>query len=609
MVGENDLNQQNVSMYRKVENFIVSSSQALHKRSGTRLAKFSDGKEMFPVSTSTETFFFFSDNTYTVIASDTLAELKANSPSAISFDNIKTAKIERSSAADGKEVLTIYTKTGWFRTDLSYVITGLVLTGVPSGVDLNIATTVYGRSVIASKTDIYFSAYANIQNFTVPSTPTADSPFVLKQLIGFDTDITDIMFFNETLFIGTKTSIYLQPAVLVNPFTPNQIVGSIAFRKLHNIGVNPSTFTIVGKSLVFANDRGVFMITNTPDRITLKATLELVDLTEQARHITSEDGQSIVTISAYFRKENVFFMLRNDGTVFTCTLVENKPFWSRRTCPPRKYIAIDELSYVLITQDETYYYAEQTTEYPYLSDNKLRFSEKDEIPNLSKFAFLDAYKPYNEIILENTEIVDQHRFKLANHTLIVGNSYTILSNNEYVNIEILTHTNDIYSHDKNITTPFLVIAKFIKSIDTTSIPNKNSEIYVTYAKMNKSNLNLETIKASGSSVEINSFFAIAGLKYEASAHILVRNNVNEQNFTDVFKQIGMYCTTKLVVGTYTTEGKQESENITTRYATTFETYTIPTTQWKNYKHLVLNVPVGHSGVILSVGPVIIAPAK
>lgn len=606
MAGENDLNQQNYSMYRKIENFYVSSSQAIQKRSGTKLALFSDGKEIFPVSTSTEVYIFYSDKTYTVISLIDFSELKANSPSPIEFANIKTAKIERSTTND-KQVLNIFTKGGWYKTDNSYALTGLTLTGVPAGVDLNLAVTVYGRGVIASKTSIYFSTYGAIQDFTVPSAPTPTSAFTLNQQIGFDTDITDIIFFNESIFIGTRTSIYVQPVILVNPFAPNQIPNNLAFRKLHSIGVNPSTFTIVGKSLVFANDRGVYIVTHTTETTTSKSTLELKELTESARHITSEDNQSITAISSYFRKENVFYALRNDGIIFTCTLVESKPYWSRRVCSPRVYTSFDEQGHVLISQDGTYYYAEQNTEYPYLSDNKLRFSEDDEIPNLEKFSFLDACKIYTEFILEGVTIVDQHRFTLnsTSKTLLKDVSYTIRHDRRYINMLITSVNSGIYTHNLTISTPFVVISKFISTIDISSIKVKNSEIYVTYAKINENSFTLETIKATSiDQQDVNSFFAVAGLKYEASAHILIRNNADETKISDTFKQIGVYCTTQLVAMTYTEEGIERTEPIAVRFSTTFNQYTMPTVSWKNYKHLILSIPVGHSGVILSVGPIL-----
>lgn len=605
MPGENDLNQQNYSMYRKIENFYVSSSQALQKRSGTKLILFSDGKEMFPFSTSTETFLFYSDKTYTVISLVDLSILKPNTASPIEFNDIKTAKIERSTT-NNKEVLNIFSRTGWFKTDASYVIGGLALTAAPAGADLNLSVTIYGRGAITSKTSIYYSTYGSVQDFTIPASPTPVSAFALNQQTGFDTDIADVIFFNDSLFIGTKTSIYVQPAILINPFAPNQINNNIAFRKLHSIGVNPGTFTIVGKSLVFANDRGVYIISHTTETLTTRSTLELRELTESARHITSEDNQSIISISAYFRKENVFLALRNDGVIFTCTLVDGRPLWARRVCSPRKYIAMDEYGSVLISRDENYYYAELNTEYPYLSDNKLRFSETDELPNLNKFAFLDAYKSYSQLILETVKIIDVHRFTLGSGTtLTINDSYTILYQGTYSNIVILSESSGTYTHNMSISEPFMVIGKFISTIDLSSIKTKNSEVYVTYAKINQNSFTIENLKATSITDQpVHSFFAVAGLKYEAKAHILIRNNTNEADISDAYKQIGVYCTTKLLVSTYTIEGYERIEPIAVRYTTTFDQHSMPAVRWKNYKHLIITIPAGHSGVLLSVGPIL-----
>jgi hypothetical protein len=600
MPGELDLNQQVFTCYRRLENFRVSSSNAIEKRSGTRLLEFHPSLGFRVLSTEFYIFSFRGDDTYTVYRADTGAEVKGRTPSPISQQDLFDLKVEESSD-EGRDTLRFYTKDAWYESDKDFNITQLTLTGLPSGTDRSLAITVFGRSVIAFDGSLYFSKYGDLLNFTVGTNP--EDGFVYTSISGVDNKIIDIVYFNELIVFATKTTLYGLFPPLVNPFLSGQTQSNTNYRlfKLYSAGVLSKTLTVVGNNLIFANQHGVYMLSLQKENRVFKA----IDLTDRARHITSEPSQSITEIVPSFKKENFFFALRNDGVVFSCFLDKESPSWGRQVAGQRKYFGLDNNGVTFVTQLGSHSYVELNTTYSYFSDNKLRFSMTDEVVNLPSFSFLDAYIQYSELLELPATPLSENEFETTAQ-LDIDSFYTVLENNErFFTVKILRKNGQRYTHSGKLTGELLIVGKFFDTINIAVAQEYrgSEELWVTYADINGQNMSLKTrkIETTSDTIQVDSFFSLVGFKYEGVAHIFVHpSEVSDQFPADVI-QFGSYCTQLINVETYTSTGVPKYFRVERPFSTSFSLINLPGVEWQMYKHLIFISPVGESGVFLSVG--------
>lgn len=604
MSGELDLNQQAFTSYRKLENFSTTSGTALIKRSGTKLLEYSDSLKFKVFSTPTALFVFRSDDTYAVFEVSSGKELKAREKSPINFTELTTMQVEP--AAEG---LRFYTEDEWYQSDIDYDINSITLHNLPKGTKVNLAITIFGRSVIAYKGKLFFSRYGKLEDFTVGTKP--DDGFVYDFVSGIDTEITDIIFFSEIIAFSTKTTIYgLYPPV-VNPLISGQTntnLNNHRLFKLYTAGVTKKTLVPLGNGLVFANTHGVHLLTLKKNGQGYYAE----DLTIKSQHIFSEPNQEVVKTGCALNRENIFFVLRNDGVLFKCFYneVTKEPNWSRQTAgAKRKYRDIDNNVTSFVSEYAGYSYVEFKTDYPYFSDNKLRFSLTYERQNFPYYSFLDAFKSYSNIINGLGNPKSYNEFD-STAVLEVGKFYTVLTADAMIeNIEIKTKRDlggvHRYIHNGNLAETFEILGKFLETVDITEVLKYKGEenLYLTYAELGQGRLVLKTKKIHNNNPihQIDSFFCVVGFGYEAVAHVYAHPGSVETEFPGDILGVGTYCSQKIKTSTYTDTGIKRSQVIQSKYGSVFYPVNIPGVTWAAFKHIVFTSPEGESCVLLAFG--------
>lgn len=608
MPGEWDLNQQGFTCYRKLENFSATGGTALVKRSGTKLLEFSNTFIFKLFSTEEVLFSFRADDTYSVFKISTGEELKKRAPSPIPFTDLSSARVEESSK-NGVSALRFYTKNAWYTSDDKYDVSKITVTQLPDGTELNLTISIGGRSVVAYNGNLYFSKYGALEDFTTGTKP--EDAFIYTSVSGVDNEITDIVFYSEIIAFSTKTTLYGLYPPLVNPLLSGQVQSNLNHRlfKLYTAGVTPGTLAQLGNGLVFANSHGVYLLNLRKDNRMYAAE----DLTEQAQHIVSESGQKILKVARSLNRENVFFVLRNDGVLFNCFFDENQRAanWSRQTAGAvRTYKGVDNNATAFVSQYAGYSYVELRTSYPYFSDNRLRFSLNDELENFASFSFLDAYKAYGSILNIKAYPSSPNEFK-SKAELEPGRFYTILTDEqELKNIKIRlkggkgpTYT---YYHNDEILKVFTILGEFFDTIDVSEpLKYQGAEnLYVTYAKLGGGRLTLETKLVLSNVIkdlQVDSFFCVVGFGYKAVAHVYAHPSGVEDEFPADLLQVGSYCSQRLEISTYTDTGIKRSNNEESRYGSTFYPANIPGVAWATYKHILFTSPEGESCVLLGFG--------
>lgn len=622
MTSEISLYFESETAYRHIENMAVTSSGALKKRAGTRLVLFSQ-QEIFMYSTSEHLYVFFADNTYKVYDNADFHEVKHSTslPADLLFRDLKKGSIQATFNDDTPRIL-IATKAGIFEQDTAFDFLKQTLQDLPSGVEPTIFLILPGRSVIAYGNSLYFSKYNDLYNFT-PVDPAskfaAEGAYILDLIVGVDR-IVDIIFFKNQIFLGTKTAVFQIKYGTVNPFADSAAQNfELNISKIFSDGIATRNFENIGNYVVFANNRGIYGIQVSSTilsggSISSVSQSVVLSLAASAEHILQGDRFKVVDISSYFRKENVFFILRDDGIIFKCMLdftPGNVPvlnvtrFLAGEVETLRKYFQMDREARYFVTKRGATFFLEMNNEYPYLRDNKLVFSWHEDLKNLRNFAFLDCFKKFSILFFSTAKRLTDSTIQFRT-TLIVGNQYYFWDKiaGIYGSFEVLSKNFRVYTISAVIKNDIILLGKRLSMSDIDiSDFNRYSEgqqLYLTYVNLNFYPFRTETVKLN-QSTSFDSFFAVCGFGYEGTMEIFLNFEKNPDSVNPM--KIRFFDCEKMEFIAYTEEGLKRSVSSEHKmhYRNSTESLILPTVEFKEYENFDVKIPVGYSGCVLSLG--------
>lgn len=614
--------------YRRVENMIPTNSGALAKRAGTQLV-LTDEREIYVFSTNTDLYVFFSNDRYRVLKNSDFSTLLAETanPAGLRFGEIKNSTIQEISLPNAQTRVLIPTSSGLFVSDVIHSFSRVNVTGLPVGTPTNLFLALPGRGLIANGNTLYFSKYNDIYNFTPLTDPAAaDAPtqgYVQKFVVGLDGDIVDMIFYKNSVIIGTTSAIYRLEYTQLNPFA--DIVAKTSntqrLEKIYSVGMDFKTFADIGDFIVFANDRGIYGIemgrsyASGADASHINTT----EFTYAQEHIVSEEGKSIIDIASYYRRENVFLALRNDGVIFKCAITRDSeqrvPFFTRFIAglsmdQRRPYVAIDHESRAYVTNWNGRYFIEYNKVFPYLNDNKLVFSWHDTLETLRSFWFLDCFQDSSELRLlraGNTTGAPSNQIKAPIGTFAVGERYYYF---DFVETKYKIFT--VASIRKQVVTiteqviDIIVLGKVKTEKDLNLLPlttiSGGSDLYVTYADVNYCPLRMNTVKYSAD-LKFSSFFLLAGFGYNGSVDLVVMHkNQDGQPKPDTPHPLllNYFSCEKMLMKTYTEDGSFSTNKITRTYRHLVEKLEMPSVERKYSSYVNIAIPPGFSGVFTQI---------
>lgn len=621
--------------YRRIENMAPTNSGALAKRAGTRLL-LTDTREVYVFSVRDsklnrdELYVFFSDNKYLVLNLEDFSGLhpETANPTNLLFNDIKNALIyETPLPTTGETRILIPTPTGIFYSGLGYIFTTTATAGLPANTPTNLFILAPGRGIIANGSTLYFSAYNNPNNFTPLVNPSAaDAPtqgYVLNFVAGLDGDIVDLIFYKNSIFIGTTSAVYRLEYSPLNPFADSVVRNNNAQRveKIYHVGMRFRTFSDIGDFVVFANDRGIYgievsgAISSNYDNSRIYVT----EFTYSQEHITSEDNQSILDIASYYARDNVFLSLRNDGTIFKCAITKNgdqrTPFFTRYIAgvsedERREYIAIDHVSRAFVTKWQGRYFVESNRNFPYLNDNKLVFSWHDTLKTVSEFAFLDCFQDSSE--LKFLHIVNNsfsNTFKATPSTFFVGERYYYwdLVEDRYDIFTVSSVRKQVVSITKTVQDILVLgVVKTEQDLNLLLLTEiaGTSDLYVTYADVNYFPFRMNTVMYSPD-LKFSSFFLIAGFAYSGTVELSVYNQDAQQNNAPKVDTphpllMNYFACEQMELTAFTQEGVLRTNKINRPYRHIMESIEMPAAEWKYYGYANITIPAGFSGVFIQI---------
>lgn len=618
----------NNTAYRRIENMSPTNSGALAKRAGTKLV-LTDTREVYVFSTRDSLYVFFDDNKYKVIKLSDFTNLKAETanPTDLKFVDIKNSIIQTIVLTTGETRILIPTPSGIFTSDVAYVFSKVTLTGLPANTPTSLFIALPGRGLIANGNTLYFSKYNDIYNFTPLSDPTAsDAPiqgYVQKFAVGLDGDILDIIFYKNSIIIGTTLAIYRLEYTQLNPFADVVAKTSISQRleKIYSVGLEFKTFADIGDFVVFANDRGIYGIEigrSTSNNID-SARINTIEFTYSQEHIVSEDGQSIIDISSFYARENVFFALRNDGVIFKCAITRDQdkraPLLTRYIAGismdnRRKYVSIDHNCRAYITNWGGRYFVELHKVFPYLNDNKQVFSWHDTLETLLSFGFLDCFQNSSELKLlraGNNTGFPLNQIKAEPGTFVVGEKYYYLDliNGKYniftvasVKKQVVTITDQVQD--------IIVLGKVkteqdLNLLQLTTI-SEGADLYVTYADMNVFPFRMNTVKYSPT-LKFSSFFLLAGFGYNGAIELaVVHKNQDGIQKPDTAHPLllNYFSCEKMIMTGFGESGFFSQNKILRSYRHYIEKIEMPSLERKYLSYVNIAIPAGFSGVLVQI---------
>lgn len=620
--------------YRRIENMAPTNSGALAKRAGTRLL-LSDTREVYVFSVRDDKFnrdelyVFFSDNKYLVLNLADFSTLHPESanPTDLEFNDIKNALMEAQTLDSGENRIFIPTSKGIFYGDLGYLFNEVNLTGLPTNTPTNLFILAPGRGIIANGNTLYFSAYNNPNDFTPLTNPSAaDAPtqgYVLNFVAGLDGEIVDIIFYKNSIFIGTTTAIYRLEYNPLNPFADSVVRNNNAQRveKIYHVGMRYRTFADIGDFVVFANDRGIYgievsgAITSNYDNSRIYVT----EFTYAQEHITSEDNQSILDIASYYARDNVFMSLRNDGVLFKCAITRDAdkrtPFFTRYIAgvsmdERRQYIVVDHAARAFVTLWQGRYFVELNRNFPYLNDNKLVFSWHDTLQTVREFAFLDCFQDSSELkFLRIVNNSPANTFKATPGTFSVGEKYYYwdLVEDRYDTFTVSSVRKQVVSVTKTVQ-DILVMGIVKTELDLSLLALKEiagtAALYVTYADVNYFPFRMNTVMYTPE-LRFSSFFLIAGFAYSGTVELSVYNQDPQQNNAPKVDTphpllVNYFACEQMHMTVFTQEGLVRSNIINRPYRHIMESIEMPTVEWKYYGYSNITIPAGFSGVFIQI---------
>lgn len=506
--------------YRYLENLGVSDSGALYKRAGSSLIEAST-KNIKIVTTSDFVYIFFSDDTYKVLdrASKTDVLGLTPLPPTLTFQILQDAKIGITEAS-GLERPLLGTSVGVFYADASHALEKAVFTGSTTFTNPKLFIVVAGRGLVAEGSSLYFSTYDSIFDFTqiafnAPNAPSAS--YSLRYAVGLDGDILDIVYFKTYIFVGTSRAIYRVDYSVLNPFAESVLRSTTPARidKIFSKGLKYPTMVVVGNFVIFATDRGIHgIVVNTSivsGTATTQASIDIVELTKDCEHLTSEDAFFVIKTASNFRREDSFFALRNDGVIFKFNLAKPDIFVTRYVGgldqkTSRKYVDFSHDGSYLVSEKNGFYYLEQQNQFPYLNDNKLVFSWHDALAKLEKFNFLDCTINQSSLILDHPTNILSSTFDLKTDIPVPASIIVLRDGVEYgdhyESVKLLSKVSTAsgfkYTANIDLTENDLILGvrKTHKDIDFSLLEAnaKGQDIYVTYANINIFPFRLDTVK-------------------------------------------------------------------------------------------------------------------
>lgn len=621
--------------YRRIENMSPTNSGALAKRAGTRLL-LTDTREVYVFSARDaklnrdELYVFFSDNKYLVLNLDDFSGLlpETPNPANLLFNDIKNALIyETPLPTTGETRILIPTPTGIFYSDLGYIFSTTAITGLPPNTPTNLFILAPGRGIIANSSTLYFSAYNNPNNYTPLVNPSApDAPtqgYVLNFVSGLDGDIVDLIFYKNSIFIGTTSAIYRLEYNPLNPFADVVVKNNSAQRveKIYHVGISFRTFADIGDFVVFANDRGIYGIevSGAISSNYENSRIYVTEFTYSQEHVTSEDNQIILDIASYYARDNVFFSLRNDCTIFKCAITKNGeqrvPFFTRYIAgisqdQRREYIAIDHVARAFVTKWGDRYFVELNRNFPYLNDNKLVFSWHDTLKTIRDFAFLDCFQDTSELkFLHIVSNNPSNTFKAELNTFFVGESYYYwdLIEDKYDIFSVASVNKKIITITKTVQDILVLgIVKTEQDLDILLLKeiSGDSELYVTYADVNHFPFRMNTVMYSPD-IKFSSFFLIAGFPYSGTVELSIYNQDMLQNNKPKVDTphpllVNYFACEQMEMTAFSKEGTSRTNKINRPYRHVMETIEMPTVEWKYYGYANITIPAGFSGVFIQI---------
>lgn len=603
-----------------------TNSGALSKRAGTKLV-LTDAREISVFSTKEALYIFYQDNKYKVLNISDFSVLKAetSNPVDLEFVDIKKSTIQEIALTTGEKRILIPTTKGIFTADVGYVFSKVTVTGLPANTPTILFIAVPGRGLIANGNTLYFSAYNDIYNFT-PMTNPADpnaprQGYVISFAVGLDGEIIDMIFYKNSILIGTTTAIYRVEYVQLNPFADavSKTNSIQRIEKIYNVGMDFKTFADIGDFVVFANDRGIYGIemggasSSTYDQYRIYTT----ELSYANEHITAEDGQSIIAISSYYARENVFLALRNDGVIFKCAISRDgdkrSPLFTRYVAGismenRRSYIGIDHVSRAFVSKWNGIYFLEFHRMYPYLNDNKLVFSWHDTLETLPQFGFLDCFENSSELkIIRTRSTTPTHIIKIPINSLAVGEKYYYwdVTEEKYDIFEVASVRKQLATITKTVQE--IVILGKVKTeqdlsvLQLTSIAG-SSDLYVTYADMNFFPFRMNTVKYSPE-VNFSSFFLLVGFGYNGAAELAVVHRTPEETHTPDIAHplmLSYFACEQMEMKAFTIEGVERKNTVATIFRHIIDAIEMPAVERKYLNYIIVALPAGFSGELIEI---------